>query len=326
MCSGKHRLAHWDAAVESYLANRHAFGRHYAGEEWILSSLRKYLVANGAADLNQRLFDGWRRTFRHLNPNTRRGRETAIDAFCRYRRRSESKCFLPDPLSFARSRPHRPAVIIEPEQIAQLLQLASELRPHPESPLLPFVARLAIVLLYTAGLRRGEVARLRLEDVDLRNGVLRIRETKFHKSRWVPLSASARRELERYLKHRRNTPHGTCPTSPLLFNGKRYPCCYSGGGLGRVVTQLFVKASIRDNNGNRARVHDVRHSFAVAALRRWYEQGADVQSSLPRLALYMGHVSIVSTAYYLRHMPAVVARASERFELHYGPVIGGGKL
>jgi len=181
-------------------------------------------------------------------------------------------------------------------------------------------------LLYTAGLRRGEVARLRLEDVDLRSGVLRIRETKFHKSRWVPLSASARTELERYLKHRRNTPHGTSLSSPLLFNGKQHPCCYSGGGLGRIVTHLLVKANIRDNSGNRARVHDVRHSFAVAALRRWYEQGADVQSSLPRLALYMGHVSIVSTAYYLRHMPAVVARASERFELHYGPVIGRGKL
>lgn len=87
--------------------------------------------------------------------------------------------------------------------------------------------------------------------------------------------------------------------------------------------QLIVKADIRDEGGNRARVHDVRHSFAVAALRRWYEDGADVQSNLPKLALYMGHVSIVSTAYYLRRMPVVVARASERFERCYASVIGG---
>ncbi len=323
MHNDQHRLAHWDATIISYLANRSAFGRVFAQERWALRSLRKYLVAAQAMDLDLRLFDGWRKSFQHLHPNTRRGREMAIHAFCRYRRRSEPDCFLPNPLSFARSRPHRQPVIMEPEQIAQLLRLASELQPHPESPLLPFVARMAIVLLYTAGLRRGEVTRLRLEDVDIRRGVLRIHETKFHKSRWVPMSASARTELERYLRQRRKTSCGTCPTSPLLFNGKVPPRCYSGGGLGRIVHQLLVKADIRDTDGNRARVHDVRHSFAVAALRRWYEKGANVQSSLPRLAIYMGHVSIHSTAYYLRHMPAVIAQASKRFERSYGPTIGG---
>jgi integrase/recombinase XerD len=324
MRNDRHRLAHWDAAIMSYLANRSAFGRVFAQERWVLRSLRKYLVATHAMDLDPRLFDGWRKTFQHLHPNTRRGREMAVHAFCRYRRRSEPDCFLPNPLSFARSRPHRQPVIMEPEQIAQLLRLASELRPHAESPLLPFVARLAIVLLYTAGLRRGEVARLRLQDVDVRRGVLRIHETKFHKSRWVPMSASARAELERYFRRRRKTSCGTCPTSPLLFNGKVPPTCYSGGGLGRIVHQLLVKADIRDTDGNRARVHDVRHSFAVAALRRWYEKGANVQSSLPRLAIYMGHVSIHSTAYYLRHMPAVITQASKRFERSYGRTIGGG--
>ena len=73
-----------------------------------------------------------------------------------------------------------------------------------------------------------------------------------------------------------------------------------------------------------ARVHDFRHSFAVAALLRWYEAGADVQANLPKLALYMGHVSIVSTAYYLRFMPAVVALASERFGRAFGELVEGG--
>jgi integrase len=72
------------------------------------------------------------------------------------------------------------------------------------------------------------------------------------------------------------------------------------------------------------RVHDFRHSFAVAALLRWYKTHADVQSSLPKLALYMGHVSIVSTAYYLRFMPAVVALAGKRFERAFGGLIQGG--
>jgi integrase len=92
------------------------------------------------------------------------------------------------------------------------------------------------------------------------------------------------------------------------------------------VTDLLDAAAIRDQNGRRPRVQDFRHSFAVAALLRWYEGGADVQVNLPKLALYMGHVSIESTAYYLRWMPAVVARAGERFGRSFGQVVEGGAL
>jgi integrase len=71
-------------------------------------------------------------------------------------------------------------------------------------------------------------------------------------------------------------------------------------------------------------VQDFRHSFAVSALLRWYEADADAQANLPKLALYMGHVNIVSTAYYLRWMPAIVARASDRFARACSGVIEGG--
>jgi integrase len=71
-------------------------------------------------------------------------------------------------------------------------------------------------------------------------------------------------------------------------------------------------------------VQDFRHSFAVSALLRWYKANADVQSCLPKLALYMGHVSIVSTAYYLRWMPAVMSQASDRFARSCAGVIEGG--
>jgi integrase len=318
------RLSRWDAAVASYLANRRAFGRRYSSEEWMLGSLRRFLVARRAADLDQSLFDQWRKTLVHLSPNTQRGREMAAYKFCSHRRRTEPQCFLPDPLSFARARPYPLRALFEPAQIAELLRMASALPPHSHSPLRPYVVRLAIVLLYTAGLRRGELVRLRMDDVDLRSGVLRIRESKFHKSRWVVLSCSAREELHRYVTLRYKTHNGTCPTAPLLFNGRRNSTGYSGGGLAHTIRGLIVAADIRDSNGRRPCIHSMRHSFAVSALLRWYEAGADVQSCLPKLALYMGHVSIVSTAYYLRQMPAVVMRASERFARAYAPMIAGG--
>jgi integrase len=77
------------------------------------------------------------------------------------------------------------------------------------------------------------------------------------------------------------------------------------------------------NPARRPRVHDLRHSFAVQALARWYRQGADVQAQLPKLAMYMGHVSIESTAYYLRWTDEVAALASKRFGEHFAGVIGG---
>ena len=318
------RLRHWDAAVASYLANRRAFGRPYSSVEWMLGSLRRFLVARRASDLDQSVFDQWRKTLVHLSPNTQRGRQMAVYKFCNHRRRTEPQCFVPDPLSFARPRPHPLPTLFEPAQIAELLRMASALPPHSHSPLRPHVVRLAIVLLYTAGLRRGEVVRLRMDDVDVSSGVLHIRESKFHKSRWVVLSRSAREELHRYLALRRGTHNGTCPTAPLLFNGRRNSSCCSGGGLGQTIRTLIVAANIRDSSGRRPCIHSMRHSFAVSALLRWYEAGADVQSCLPKLALYMGHVSIVSTAYYLRQMPAVVARANEKFARAYAAIITGG--
>lgn len=318
------RLIRWDAAVASYLANRRAFGRRYSAEEWMLGSLRQFLVSRRAADLNQHLFDQWRKTLVYLSPNTQRGREMAVYKFCSHRRRAQPRCFLPDPLSFAKPRPYPLPILFEPTQIAELLYMASALPPHSRFPLRPHVVRLAIVLLYTAGLRRGELIRLRMDDVDLRSGVLRIRESKFHKSRWVPLSRSAQKELHRYLTFRSKTRNVACPTAPLLINGRHNSAFYSGGGMGQIIRSLIIAANIRDGSGRHPCVHSMRHSFAVSALLRGYEAGADVQSCLPKLALYMGHVSIVSTAHYLRQMPAVVNRASERFARVYAAMITGG--
>jgi integrase len=89
---------------------------------------------------------------------------------------------------------------------------------------------------------------------------------------------------------------------------------------------LFEAAGVRDHDGRYPRIHDLRHAHAVEALRRWYAEGADVQVNLPKLALCMGHVSIVSTAHYLRWMPAVIEQANERFEHSCGTLIAVGRL
>jgi integrase/recombinase XerD len=317
-----HRLHRWDAAVAAYLSSRRALGRAYRKEERVLTRLRTHLASCGAMDLDQPSFDQWRRPYRNHNPNTRLVYEFTVYNFCRYRRRGDPHCFLPDRYSLARPHPHPLPTLIEPAQVWRLLSNASALRSFPRSPLRPATVRLAIVLLYTAGLRIGEAHRLTLADVDEHSGVLRIRESKYHKSRWVPLSRSTTAELRQFLKRWRVIDPHPDLAARLLCASPRRPYSYSV--LGYLLRSLIRSSKIWREAPKPPRIQDFRHSFAVAALLRWYQTNADVQSNLPKLAMYMGHVSIVSTAYYLRYMPMILALAGERFAGACGELIDEG--
>jgi site-specific recombinase XerD len=312
-----------DPVITRYLAHRRALGRQYDMQERTLHSLTGFLVQAGESDLSSGLFESWCRMFASLTANVRRARQVAVRNFCLYRQRTEPRCFVPDINRFARTQPHPAPIILTPAQVGQLLELADTREATATSPLRPYVLRLALVLLYTAGLRRRELVRLTLADVDARAGVLRVRESKFHKSRWVPLSCGARRELRRYLVHRLATPLDTTPSSPLLCNMHHGLRGYTGSGLHRGIMKLLHEADIRDVDGRVPCIQDFRHSFAIEVLTRWYRQGADVQSNLPKLALYMGHVSIVSTAYYLRWTPELQELASNRFAKQFGYLVRG---
>lgn len=313
-----------DSIVDCYLQWKRALGRGYVGVERVLESLLQFMHDRAAADLDQNLFDAWSKSFAELTANVRRNRQREVRNFCLYRQRTEPNCFVPDANRFPRPCPYCAPVIFGPDAVARMLAIAAQQHATPGSPLLPAILRLAVVLLYTAGLRRGELLRLTLADADPTAGVLRIRESKFHKSRFVPLSPDACRELRAYLRQRLTPPLSAAPDSPLLCNCTRGLRAYTGTGLSRGLQLLIRSANVQSTDGRRPRIHDFRHSFAVGALLRWYRQGADVQSNLPKLAMYMGHVSIVSTAYYLKWMPDIALAASDRFEAHFGHLIRGG--
>jgi integrase/recombinase XerD len=314
------------ATISAYLAYCRSLGRGYELEEWVLRGLCRYLAEKGVIDLSQQSFSDWRATFAHLHPNSRYTYESAVYNFCRYRRRTEPACFLPNPATFARRIPHALPILIELHQIARMLKLASALPPTFNSPLRPAVMRLALVLLFTTGMRVGELRRLTLGDIDPKGGTLHIKESKFHKSRWLPLSPSACSELRRYLQIRQAYSVDALPGAPLLCNRRRGWRPYSPTGLHQAIHALFDAAGVYNSEGRCPRVQDIRHNFAIQALLRWYQRDDDVQANLPKLAMYMGHVSIVSTAYYLRWMPPVIAQASERFERTYGQLIQENKL
>jgi integrase len=316
------------ATIRSYLTLKRALGRQYSNEEHVLAHLDRFLVAR-RVDLVAETFAAWCLTLQHLASVTRRGRMRVVRNLCLYRRRGEPGCFVPDERLFPRLhqaiRPH----IFTDNEIVQLLAAARTLARTSNSPLGPENMRLAIVLLATTGLRRGELTRLTVGDYDPPQRTLAIRESKFHKSRLVPVSADTARELEHLIQIRGRRRLPTEADSPLLWHRSPDNGGYSGGGLGGAMRALFRRAGIRTATGHLPRTHDFRHGFAVNALLRWYRAGLDVQAKLPFLATYMGHVSIVSTAYYLQFVEPLAAAASARFADHCGdlvtgPTVGGG--
>jgi integrase/recombinase XerD len=311
--------------VEGYIQHWRALGRSYNHEAWLLSRLCTFMEASNARDLDQRCFEAWCRSGEHLTPTVRRRAQLVVRKLCLYRQRTEPDCFVPNPIYFTRQAPYHPPVIIGPDEIARLLDAIARLPEHPVFPLRKAVMRLAVVLLYTTGLRRRELVRLTLADVNLEQGTLAIRESKFHKTRFVPLSRDAKAEIRAYLRLRLAPGPDHSPASALLghytLSGKFTG--YRGGALGRLLTSMLQTAQICDPQGRRPRVHDFRHSFAVQALLRWYRDGADVQAQLPKLAMYMGHVSIVSTAHYLHWIPDVATVANRRFEAQWGKLMPG---
>ncbi len=141
----------------------------------------------------------------------------------------------------------------------------------------------------------------------------------------MPLSTDAQRELSTYLKQRLATPWNVSPEAPLIGGHQHSNVIheYCGNTICTSLRKLCIAANVRDTDGRLPLVQDFRHSFAVQALLRWYRTGADVQSCLPRLAMYMGHVSIASTAYYLHWIPEIACTASRQFERRFGHLIAG---
>ena len=175
--------------------------------------------------------------------------------------------------------------------------------------------RTLILVLYGAGLRLSEVLHLKLTDAHLQDSLLTIRESKFYKTRLVPIGPHLKKALSAYAEKR---CHSASLNPDSFFFVTRDGECVTRQIAERSFDRLRNRAGVHRNDGARyqPRLHDLRHSFAVHRLVSWYRQGADVQRLLPQLSTYLGHVHVASTQHYLTMTPELLQEASLRFELY----------
>jgi len=201
--------------------------------------------------------------------------------------------------------------IFSDAEIASLLRGARAL--GPSGSLRPHTYATLIGLLVSCGLRISEAVHLRDDDVQLASTppLLRIRESKFHKSRLVVLHPTVVTALHQYAADRQRLGYD-CVGDAFFVSEKPGPL--RAASARRTFTEIARRAGVRPPKGRGPHLHDLRHTFAVQRMLQWYREGIDVHARLPELSVYLGHVRPADTYWYLTATPQLLATAAQRFE------------
>lgn len=299
------------ADVEEYLAYRRGLGYGLATAACHLRSFAQHAEQNGhRGPITVDLAVRWALCSRSQKPAQAARRLAFIRQFARHRALIDPATEIPPADLLGRVPHRRQAHIYSDVEISALLQQAGRMRPHGGLCPKTYVAFFGLLL--STGLRLSEACRLTCDDVDLQRGLLTIRQTKFRKTRCVPLHPSTTQALKQYATDRDAFVHSD-PAS-FFFRTQRAPRLMPDtvqSAFGCIRRRLGWTAQGR---ARRPRIHDTRHTFAVRRLLRWYEEGADIGQKMLALSTYLGHARISDTYWYLTGVPELMAIASKRFE------------
>lgn len=315
--------------IEQFIAYKRALGRRYDVEEKTLALFDDYLVAHQVAGLSEVSAD-------------------LVDRFLASRPRARPRSYNHLRCTLARlfswlvgqgrlertpvqSRPRRgmyqrQPFIFDVANARRLLDLAQTLPDKGGTLQRGETYHALLAILYGLGLRVSEVCHLRVEDVDFERRLLIIRETKFYKSRLVPFGPKIEALLKEHLQLKMTQHSKSLPPEAPLFSlrGGRAinPCTIS-----QAFHHLMPRLPIEIPPGcSPPRLHDLRHSFALGTLIRWYRTGVDPQAHLLALATFLGHVDVNSTAVYLTPTATLLQQANRRFEAFAAPTLREGLL
>ncbi len=294
--------------AEEYLAMRRSLGYKLETQGRLLLDFVDYLQHTGAGTITVETAVAWATRPAGAAPLWWQRRLSVVRCFARHLKTLDPACQVPPtdllPAPYQRITPY----LYSPTEIAALVHAAGLLAV----PLQAATYQALLSLLAVTGMRVGEAIGLDRGEVDLDTGQLSIVNSKFGKSRQVPLHLSTVAMLRRYTTRRdRLCPASTTRGFFLSTTGTRLLI----GSVDAVFTQLLSLAGIPTPPGRRRpRVHDLRHSFAVATLLDWYRDGVDVHARLPVLSTFLGHAAPASTFWYLHAAPELLALAAQRLD------------
>ena len=299
-------------AAEEYLAVRRSLGYKLELQGRLLLDFTGYLERTGAATVTVAAAVAWATQPAGAAPVWWKQRLSVVRCFARHLATLDPACEVPPtdllPARYRRRTPY----LYSPAEVAALVHAAGTLAV----PLHAATYQALISLLAATGLRVGEAMALGRCDVDLDTGLLTVVRGKYGKSRRVPLHSTTTEMLRRYADRRdRLCPAPAAGSFFVSTAGTRLLASSVDG----VFPQLLSLAGVpTPPGGRRPRVHDLRHSFAVATLLDWYRDGGDVHARLPLLSTYLGHTSPAHTYWYLHAAPELMALAARRLETSQG--------
>lgn len=297
------------SALEDYLALRRSMGFKLERAAKLLVQFVAHCEAAGATTVTIQLAVGWATLPEGGNPNWPAQRLSVVRGFTKHLALFDERTEVP-PTDLLPSRSNRVTPYLYSEdEVRRLMAAAGRLR----SPLRRVTFSTLVGMLWVTGMRIGEALRLDHHDVDLVQGLLVVRDSKFGKSREVPVHESTTEALRSYAKRRNELyPQASSPAFFISVAGTRLR--YDGFHV--AFLRLRHDASIpRRSAACRPRPHDLRHSFAVRTLIDWYRDGGDVESRLPQLSTYLGHGHPANTYWYLSAAPELLGLAANRLEI-----------
>jgi integrase len=301
-------MTDFGSAVADYLQIRRAMGYKLTQDGRVLLQFVAYLDEVGAERLTITDALSWATQSSDAAPAWRAGRLTIVRSFARWLAALDPATEIP-PVGLLAEPTHRviPHVYSD-DDISRVIEAAGRLAPEHRADTYQTV----IGLLAVTGMRVGETVRLDNDDVDLNDGILTIRNTKFGKSRQIPLHPTTVEALHGYAARR--DERRPKPKSPSFFTssiGTRL----LRDNISTVFPRLIQAAGVVSAHGRRRpRAHDLRHTFAVRCVIRWYRDGLDVHQRLPLLSTYLGHVDPATTYWYLSTVPELVELVAERLD------------
>ncbi len=303
------------STIKNYVKIRQALGADFATSAKILRSFGRTI---GDVPLEAITSEQCAVFCRGSSPRKRFKREkhTTLNVFFRFVISRGYLAVSPLPEAPRRTRTDFCPYIYTRDEIKRLLEATTVLCCTKRWRLEPLTLRTIILLLYCTGLRIGEALSLRFCDVDLKKQILTIRDTKFFKSRLVPIGANLCSVLKHYQSVRMGLPLNNEKQTMFFTFRTGKPVSYSSISTAFVKLRKLAGVSRSSSDPWQPRIHDFRATFAVHRLIAWYHEGVNVQTRLPFLATYLGHTGISGTAVYLRMTPELLTEAVKQFE-HY---------